>query len=130
LPSFQPFPDTQRWALPTPRLEARPGLSSLPGDSSELPPGAVPWSGNADDEPLEDRSSREQLSSEWADQQEVEPQAGASSQPLRQSYLGLQLHTRSLITHDEQGMVVFDQHALTERILYDQLRQKTENRSL
>jgi DNA mismatch repair protein MutL len=36
----------------------------------------------------------------------------------------LQVHNRYLITEDEQGMVIIDQHALHERILYEQLREK------
>jgi DNA mismatch repair protein MutL len=36
----------------------------------------------------------------------------------------LQLHNRYLITECEDGMVVIDQHALHERILYEHLREK------
>ena len=36
----------------------------------------------------------------------------------------LQLHNRYLITESDDGMVVIDQHALHERILYEQLREK------
>lgn len=46
------------------------------------------------------------------------------------SRLGFQIHNRYLVTQDESGMVVVDQHALHERILYEQLRQKTESRPL
>jgi len=40
------------------------------------------------------------------------------------SPLGLQLHQRYLVTENEEGMVVVDQHALHERILYEQIREK------
>jgi len=36
----------------------------------------------------------------------------------------LQVHNRYLITETEEGMVVIDQHALHERIIYEQLREK------
>ncbi len=40
---------------------------------------------------------------------------------------GLQLHNRYLVTEDEHGIVVIDQHALHERVLYEQLRSRILN---
>ena len=37
---------------------------------------------------------------------------------------GLQLHNRYLVAESDDGMVVIDQHALHERILYEHLREK------
>lgn len=36
----------------------------------------------------------------------------------------LQVHNRYLVTETEEGMVVIDQHALHERVIYEQLREK------
>jgi DNA mismatch repair protein MutL len=37
------------------------------------------------------------------------------------SYLGFQVHHRYLVTQDDDGMVVIDQHALHERVLYERV---------
>ncbi|MEM9940175.1 MAG: DNA mismatch repair endonuclease MutL [Planctomycetota bacterium] len=38
--------------------------------------------------------------------------------------LALQVHNTYLITESEEGMVIIDQHALHERIIYEQIREK------
>ena len=42
----------------------------------------------------------------------------------------MQIHNRYLVTENEAGLVVIDQHALHERILYEQLRERVLNGAL
>lgn len=59
-------------------------------------------------------------SSEMAAQVDMSEIAGC----LPMSHSGMQVHNRYLITENESGILVIDQHALHERILYEQLRDK------
>ena len=58
-----------------------------------------------------------QVPSETLDSLAVINSAGRSS-------WGIQIQNRYIITEDERGMLVIDQHALHERILYEQIRKK------
>ena len=51
-------------------------------------------------------------------------QAAAGHEADLSASSALQIHNRYLITEDENGVVIIDQHALHERILYEQLREK------
>ena len=56
--------------------------------------------------------------------------SGEVGAPSARAQSGLQVHNRYLITEDEAGVVIIDQHALHERILYEQLREKVLSGSL
>lgn len=52
------------------------------------------------------------------------PSARSQTPRADRSSIGLQLHNRYIVTENETGMVVIDQHALHERVLYEQIREK------
>ncbi len=52
------------------------------------------------------------------------PESPADFDSAGHSSWGIQIQNRYIITEDERGMLVIDQHALHERILYEQIRKK------
>jgi DNA mismatch repair protein MutL len=64
------------------------------------------------------------------DVESVEPSSGSAlgpeRSPLPSPLKALQLHDSYLIAETEDGMVVIDQHALHERILFEELRNRLE----
>lgn len=50
--------------------------------------------------------------------------------PILRSMGVLQVHESYLVTQDEQGMLIIDQHALHERVMFEELRQRITQRPL
>lgn len=109
-PAFQPFPDNNSNSILNP-----PGTT---GDGTETA-----------NTPAEDQQAP------WDNADTTQENSLASSPAADQPsvcYLGFQVHNRYLVTQDESGMVVIDQHALHERVLYERVCAKvlSENASL
>jgi DNA mismatch repair protein MutL len=101
-PEFKPFPDfgTSFRQLPAP--------PSAPASGNEVERPARETASHPDVAPLGDQRAR-----------------GPFSPPAPTVvHGGIQIHNRYLITENEDGVVIIDQHALHERILYEQLRER------
>ncbi|QDV66535.1 DNA mismatch repair protein MutL [Rosistilla carotiformis] len=113
LPDFQPFPGGARAVAPA--RDQSDESFGIPFEPSPRLPGAeVDGGGDATQY-----------------DQDVETTRVDGLHPSKpHSHLGYQVHNRYLVTQDETGMVVVDQHALHERILYERVREKVLNGSL
>ncbi len=119
IPEFRPFP-SQGF-----------GLNSL-APSPAISPSNVPHPTEADEQRPEsefDFASRTDLPSDDR-LMPIEHRIDAQHPNLATSHLGFQIHNRYLVTQDDAGMVVIDQHALHERILYEQIRDRVLSRTV
>ncbi|MEI8212917.1 MAG: DNA mismatch repair endonuclease MutL [Planctomycetota bacterium] len=130
LPDFRPFPEFGRrddpfHGMPRPTPSANPEMSSVA-------PGSRPWS--ADDfGDLSGTSDPLHHSQENHSQNRLQIDPGLQSHdPISGNVraTGFQIHDRYLVTQDDAGMVIIDQHALHERIMYEQIKKKVLSKSI
>lgn len=151
---FKPFPNIgpsfrSNDAIPAPRPSgssfSRDPFQMVPPPSREPGPVGMPWQASspvdASAATLERHENEEIIPSAMTSMASTaEPTSMTTPSHVRidthammtpqGSHLGFQIHNRYLVTEDENGMVVVDQHALHERIMYEQIREKVLSKQL
>lgn len=126
IPSFRPFPGNHNplGALSSGGLSSGLSASGLSGypQPTTSPRELAPW----EQETAPESSTHSEAGADEASALRVDASHN-DSVPAPLSYvssLGFQVHNRYLVTQDEAGMVVIDQHALHERVMYERIREK------
>ena len=117
------------------QLGGTPAFQPFPGNNSILNPVGTNPTGTANTEVATGTTNSEHEQAPWdnaTDRQANTSSPNPAADQPSVCYLGFQVHNRYLVTQDESGMVVIDQHALHERVLYERVCSKvlSENASL
>ncbi len=141
IPFSQPAPSIDWTSAPrdaiTRHLEAQSQSRAPNGPRSDADESIFPGSELSSRQPVHARREAPPFSSSdryYADH--AHGTAGDATQGAAQAHhqghrtLALQVHNTYLISETEEGMLVIDQHALHERIIYEQLREKVLDEKL
>jgi DNA mismatch repair protein MutL len=106
-----------------------PGQSSAPSEQGHRP-AALQSQFSLDSAPSRPPLEITRLDRPWPATPTNNSGIPSSSPPSPHRVSAMQVHNRYLIAESQEGVLVIDQHALHERILYEQLREKVNSQSL